>query len=270
MASASLTDVSDLRSRIDAFEPELFSTVHADLSPWDIPSLLGLHGAVAETWEPFAYLEIGSYRGGSLQVVIRDPRCDCAMSIDPRPDQTPDPRGVRVYRDNETSQMIEQLGRVESANLDKLTTFEASTETMTPDDLPRRPRFCFIDGEHTDQAVLRDGRFCAEAIDDRGVIAFHDYDLVRAGIRAFLKEVWARASYAVAFTGQVFAVELGNAGVLRRPIVDRAISSRWHSIAWRLANRPSRSAAPLLATWALMPPVDRAGLAVRRRVGRRG
>ena len=72
---------------------------------------------------------------------------------------------------------------------------------------------------------MRDARFCAEALGGRGVIAFHDYNIVRTGIEVFLGQVWRDVSMAVAFNGSVFAVELGGAGILRSRSVDRAIGS---------------------------------------------
>ena len=79
-----------LPDRINEFDEDLFSTVEAQLMGWDKRSLLALHAAVAAARAPFAYLEIGSFRGGSLQVLIRDPRCVCVMSIDTRTGQTVD------------------------------------------------------------------------------------------------------------------------------------------------------------------------------------
>ncbi len=258
--------MTDLAARIEALDEGLFREIEPDMSSWDIRCLLALHGTVAASGAPFAYLEIGSYHGGSLQALIRDPRCDCAMSIDPRPAETPDKaRGTYVYEDNTTELMIELLSRVPSADIRKLSTFEASTEEMRPADLSRRPNFCFIDGEHTDEAVLRDARFCADAVAGAGVLAFHDYQMVEAGIRAFLKEAWQDVSHAIAFAGHVFAVELGGARMLQAPIVDRAIASRWHSAVWRVASRPRRSAIPLLVAWSAVSRVDLAVAAARRR-----
>jgi hypothetical protein len=62
---------------------------------------------------------------------------------------------------------------------------------------------------------------------------------------------------AVAFTGSVFAVELGDTSVLRSPAVERAIASKWHSLVWR-ATSQARSAGPLLAAWTAIPTIDEA------------
>jgi len=249
--------MTNIAQQIDALDERLLSGIPAQMIDWDRRALLALHAAVATTHDAFAYLEIGSYQGGSLQVVVRDPRCVCVMSIDARTAVTPDAtRGTYTYEDNTTSRMLELLGAVPEAELTKLATFEADTGAMSIADLPTRPNYCFIDGEHTDDAVLRDARFCAEALGHRGVIAFHDSQIIARGIRAFLREAWSDISHAIAFTGQVFALELGGAGVLRAPVVDRVIDSRWRSTAWRLASRPARSPLALLAAWAVVPRIE--------------
>jgi hypothetical protein len=258
----------ELSKRIDALDVELFSHVEAALTVWDKRALLALHSATAASRDQFAYLEIGSYRGGSLQVLVRDPRCRRVSSIDARTGETrDDARRTVTYEGNTTDRMLRLLARVPDADVGKLVTFDASTEGVAPSQLPDRSDLCFIDGEHSQEAVLRDARFCAESLEGRGVIAFHDFQLVQRGIRAFLKENWADVTHAVAFTGQVFAVELGGTGVLRAPVIDRAIASRWHSIVWRTASRPPTPALHVAAL-SVVPRLDSALFALRRRVKR--
>jgi hypothetical protein len=151
--------------------------------------------------------------------------------------------------------MLALLGQVPGADIEKLSTFDASTETMSVKDLPVRPDFCFIDGEHTDEAVLRDARFCADAVDGQGVIAFHDYDTVGSAIRAFLHEAWQDITMAIAFPGLVFALELGGLGVLQSPLIDR-FASRSRMATWRTTSRSRRSANPFLAAWSAMTWLD--------------
>src|SRR4051794_12596187 len=258
-----------LSARIDGLDCDLFSTVPSQTMDWDRRALLALHSAVTAQRPSFNYLEVGSYLGGSLQVVVRDDRCARVMSIDTRASESPDTRGVWAYEDNSTARMLELLAAVPGGDLGKLSTFAVDTGELTLDDLPARPDYCFIDGEHTDDAALRDARFCASALPDHGgVVAFHDYPLVVPGVRAFLREAWSDVSYAVAFTGLIFAVELGDSGLLRSAAVDRAIASKWHGMAWRLASRSRRSAHPVLAVWSAMPRLDTAVLRVRQAVGR--
>ena len=265
-----------LSQRIEALDVDLFSFVPIQARASDARALLAIHAAVAAANPSFAYLEIGSYRGGSLQVLIRDPRCSCLMSIDPRTAETPDEtRGDFTYQENTTARMLELLAQVPEADMRKLATLETTTEAMRPDALPRRPDCCFIDGEHSDAAVLTDARFCAEALRGAGVIAFHDWGIVRSAIRAFIKERRRDISFALAINRPgnpkaghgVFALELGDNGILRHPALTRAAGARSHSF-WRVANRPRRSALPLLLAWDAMPALD-AVLARGRRLARR-
>ena len=130
-------------------------------------SLLALHAACREVHGRFAYLEIGSHLGGSLQAFVCDEACEAIVSIDPRPSSQPDGRGI-VYRydGNSTARMLENLKRLPGADLGKLRTIDAGTDSVDPAELGLRPTLCFVDGEHTDAAVLRDAGFCRAALDD--------------------------------------------------------------------------------------------------------
>lgn len=256
--------MNELAQQLDSLDTELFSFVEMQGSEWDRQALLALEVAAGELCAPFTYLEIGSYLGGSLQVVLRDPRCCQVISIDSRVSATPDVRGGFDYGVNTTERMLGGLRRVPGIDLDKLITIDASTTQLIPSDLPSRPTYCFVDGEHTYDAVLQDAQFCVDALDGRGVIAFHDYVLVGSAIRAFLRENWREISYAVAFSGPshpstgggVLSVELGGLGLLKHPAVVTAIASKWHHAVWRSVNRSRRSALPFLIAWAALPALD--------------
>jgi Methyltransferase domain len=259
--------MTTLASRVEALEVELYAPVLSQTEDWDRRSLLALHAAVAARATPFVYLEIGSYLGGSLQVLMRDPRCRRVLSIDSRPALAADKRrGTCAYKDNSTNRMRELLAALPGVDMSKLQTFDQGTDALTIAELPARPDYCFIDGEHTDEAALRDGRFCAEALGGQGVIAFHDYPLVKPGISAFLREAWSEVSTAIAFTGLVFAVEFGGRRVLDQAVIDRAIGSNWHRLMWRSTSR-SGSPVPLLMVWSAMPFVDTAAARVRTALG---
>ncbi len=266
--------MSGLEERIEALDVSLFSPIEAQTNDWDRRALLALHATVATTLESFRYLEIGSYKGGSLQVLIQDPRCAHVMSIDPRPTDPPDNRGGSWrYEDNRLETMLSLLRTLPAANLDKLTTFEAGTESLRPSELPEKPDLCFIDGEHTDEAALRDARFCAEALAGAGIISFHDCQLVRDGIGAFLREAWSGLSGAAMFavgpvTG-VFAVELGGRQMLSQPVVRRAVGSSWHSTVWKAVSGVERSPRPALLALSAIPAIDRVVASARAHVGRR-
>jgi hypothetical protein len=263
---------AELPEAISALDPELFDFIEAQTSNSDRRALLALHSAVGAKLGSFEYLEIGSYLGGSLQVLIRDPRCKGVVSIDSRPLRPPDKRiGDWSYDENSTDRMRSLLAAVPAADMSKLTSFDCGTEALTPRDLPGRPDLCFIDGEHTDRAVLRDARFCAGALSETGVIAFHDHVLVRPGIRAFLTEVWSEVSRAMVLSvgashgGGVFALEVGDAGILDTPVVAKAVDSTWKRVAWRLASQPRRSPRAFFALWSSIPKLDSVIAEVRRR-----
>jgi hypothetical protein len=265
--------MNPLQTRIEALDTTLFSAIEAQTNDWDRRALLALHETVAATLGSFRYLEIGSYKGGSLQAVIQDSRCTRVISIDPRPADPPDKRGGSwAYEENSLQMMLSLLRTLPVADLDKLTTFEAGTESLRPADLPEKPDLCFIDGEHTDEAALRDARFCAEALEGTGVIAFHDCQLLSDGISAFVREAWRDLSGAVMFaigpvTG-VFAVELGGRRMLRQPVIRRAVGSRWHSMVWDLVSRSRASSRPTLMALAGVPAIDGAVAGVRAAIGR--
>jgi hypothetical protein len=254
-----------LADQIRRLDPDLFTLIPAQSTDWDRRALLALHAATADARGSFCYLEIGSYLGGSLQAVTRDPRCTTVISIDPRRTTTPDERtGTWQYADNTTEHMLRRLASLPGVDLSKVATLEASTEDLRVEDLRCRPHYCFIDGEHTNEAVLRDARFCVEALEGgEGVVAFHDQEIVAPAITAFLREVWSDVSMALAFTGSVFAVEFGDAGILRSTVVDRAIDSVWHRALWRAASSWKRSPGPLLAAWSAMPRLDEAIAGIR-------
>jgi len=254
-----LTGPLPIARRVASLDEELFSfiDIQSETPDWDRRSLLALHSAAAEALGSFCYLEIGSFLGGSLQAVMRDPRCAHVISVDPRPAESPDNRGPNwIYADNTTAHMLDLLGQLPDVDISKISTFERGTDSLRVDQLRHRPQYCFIDGEHTDHAALRDARFCAEAIGGVGVIAFHDYPIIGQAIRSFLRDVWSDVSFAVAFTGAVFAVELGGRGILRSEVVTRAVSSNWHSLTWRLVSRPKSTAIPFLLAWSALPKID--------------
>lgn len=253
-----------LADRIGALDVGLFSFVPMQALESDARALLALHAAVAAASDPFAYLEIGSFRGGSLQALVADARCSRLMSIDPRTAETPDEtRGAYTYEENTTAAMLEHLSRVPQADMAKLATFETTTEAMSPAALPQRPDCCFIDGEHSNEAVLTDARFCADALEGAGVIAFHDWGIVRPAIRAFVRERRRDISFALAVNRPpepasgygVFALELGDRGILRHPALERATGTRSYAI-WAAANRPRSAALPLLLAWDALAALD--------------
>lgn len=180
-----------LRDRIDRVDPSLFDQDQSGgTTSNDRRSLLAVHAALAVDGE-FTYLEIGSYLGESMQSFIADPRCRKIISIDRRDEVSPDERTeIPEYPDNTTAHMLECLSKVPGANLEKLTAIEAATDELDPAELSAD--LCFIDGEHTNGAALRDARFCRQVVRDRGVIVFHDRSWLGEASESFFGSCRAR------------------------------------------------------------------------------
>jgi Methyltransferase domain len=221
--------------QIAALDTQLFAYVESQTGEGDRKSLLAIHRAVANAGM-FSYLEIGSHLGGTLQVVIADPRCAKVVSIDPRRPFQPDDRPGQPlfeYRDNSTERMVKLLQGVPDADLSKLETVEESTENIPPGRFAR-PDVCFIDGEHTYDAALRDARFCRTVLQGCGIIAFHDFRIVERAVLDFLRETTGPYR-AYLLWNTVFVVELGVASTLLDDPAIRAQLRPRHG--WVAANR---------------------------------
>jgi hypothetical protein len=219
-----LTRARTLAARVAALDTTLFAAIESQTTEPDRRSLLALHAAVAARG-PFRYLEIGSHLGGSLQALVADARCTEIVSIDTRPAAQPDDRGgIYHYEDNSTERMIGLLDAVPGADLSKLRTFEVGTDTLTAAELPGAPVLCLIDGEHTREAALRDARFCLEALDGSGIIAFHDSNVVQPAIDDFVRSLGARPHAAFQLPDSVAVVQVGADDLPQSPYVQRALA----------------------------------------------
>jgi hypothetical protein len=241
-----------ITERVERLDVALLAAIESQTSTGDRRGLLALHATMLATQGTFSYLEIGSHLGGSLQAVIAEPGCTHITSIDPRPLVQPDERpeiGYRwEYADNSTGRMLELLSEVPGADLSKLETIERSTEDIDPRHLSQRPDLCFIDGEHTNRAALRDAQFCLAAIGDRGIIAFHDAWVTSAAIRAFLRRAPAGTIGLTLPTG-LFVAEVGGRRLLDSPSIQAALlagrAGRLRLWVWRAANAPRFGGRPV-------------------------
>jgi hypothetical protein len=120
--------------------------------------------------------------------------------------------------------MLSLLASIPGADLSKLRTIEAGTEAIDPGSLGVEPTLCFIDGEHTDLAVIRDAVFCAAAA-PRSMIAFHDRGVVGRAINAFVR---VTGGYGCPLPDDIFVVDLAGRGRL-----DFLMARPWR---WRAAN----------------------------------
>jgi hypothetical protein len=243
--------------RLAALDTALFAHVESQTSQDDRKSLLAVHRAVGTRVDGFSYLEIGSYLGGTLQVVVADPQCRRVVSIDPRTQSPPDDRPGLTrweYPDNSTERMLRLLQDVPGADLSKLNTVDDSTENIAPGRFPR-PDVCFIDGEHTYGAALRDARFCRAVMQGAGIVAFHDFQIIERAVLDFLRETpGPQRSYLL--RSSVFIVELGTvSSMLTDPGIRAQLRPRR---GWNTVNRIG------VATWLIRADVRRRQRALAR------
>lgn len=163
--------------RLNALDTSLFSAIETQSVEQDKQSWLAVQRSIRQPLG-YTYLEIGSHLGGSIQQHLLDPLCKKIFSIDKRPLQQPDDRGkTYTYEGNSTARMLKNLREIKE-DLTKLTCIDGGVETVWPDDITPVVDFCFIDGEHTKAAALKDFKFCLSVCSFNAVIAFHDAQVI--------------------------------------------------------------------------------------------
>jgi len=147
-------------------------------------ALLSIREALCSGLETYQYLEVGSARGGSLQPHVIDRRCVKIFSIDPRPAEQPDERWKEPdrYTDNSTQTMLDLLSAIPNADISKIQTFETSSWDLSTASIPASVNFAFVDGEHTNSAVVRDFEAVRRYLSPRSILAFHDCFIVPSAI----------------------------------------------------------------------------------------
>jgi hypothetical protein len=175
--------MEDIENRIKALDVGLFDAIPSQTWPEDRESLLRLQRCVHLAGS-YVYLEIGSHLGGTLQPHLVDSRCSWIYSIDKRPlEQRDELRGVWHYPENSTKRMLSGLQEAfPQSSVEKIRTFDADARELDPTSFVPKPEFCFIDGEHTDQAVRSDFEFCLQVCNRNGIIGFHDANMVVGGL----------------------------------------------------------------------------------------
>jgi len=215
--------MSNFEQAISNLDIKIFERIKSQLSENDKQSLLACQLAVRELKTDYNYLEIGSYLGGSIQPHLQDEKCARVYSIDKRPLHQPDNRGVDyTYLNNSTKRMLELLGEI--APTDKIKTIDGDTRQIKPSEVTEKMQMCLIDGEHTDEAVFSDFKFCLEVLDTNGAIVFHDAPITYNGISTCVEHLKQNniKFRAYGLPDIVFAIEIGdfpmhkNAAILDR------------------------------------------------------
>jgi hypothetical protein len=202
----------DFERRIEGLDLSLFAAIDTQSDDGDKRSWLALQRTARRSNEPYTYLEIGSFLGGSLQPYVLDPRCRKIISIDPRPAAQPDDRGQWFhYENNSTDRMLANLRAIDPDQAAKIVCFDSDARDIDPTRLADRPDLCFIDGEHTERAVLSDFNFCLRVCAPRAIIFFHDDWVIYPALARILGNLRAQGKPFNAFKlkGSTFAIALG-------------------------------------------------------------
>ena len=214
---------------INNLDLKLFEKISSQSSDNDKQSLLGCQLAARELTGGYVYLEIGSYLGGSIQPHLLDEKCLKIYSIDKRPLAQPDERGVDyVYLNNSTARMLENLKTVAPGEIEKITTIDGDTREIETSEIKDKVTLCYIDGEHTDPAVLSDFKFCLEVLAENGAILFDDANIIYNGIADCIKYLKQQSVKFRAYNlpDKLFAIEIGDFPVHRNEaILERLLNN---------------------------------------------
>ena len=180
--------MTSLEERIRSLDTSLFSAIPSQMSENDKKALLLLQNCVKNRGE-YIYLEIGSHLGGTIQPFYADSACKLIYSIDKRPEFQPDERRrMSHYPDNSTERMLSNLSNAFPSILDKkIRTFDCDASDLDPSKIIEKPDLCFIDAEHTNEAVFSDFKFCIKICHPNAIIAFHDAWVIFKGIEKIKK-----------------------------------------------------------------------------------
>jgi Methyltransferase domain len=207
--------------RLESLDLELFAAIPSESSDNDKRSLLACQSAMRRLRPGYRYLEIGSYLGGSIQPHLVDPQCSQIVSIDKRPARMPDNRGLTFkYPNNTTERMLAQLREVGPEQMEKLVCIEGDARELDSARVPEPIDLAFVDGEHTDDAVLADTRFVVKVVRaESAAIVFHDAQIVYNGLVEALTELKAAGRDVIAYNlpDYLLVVEIGEAPLHRDP-----------------------------------------------------
>lgn len=220
--------MTQFETSIAELDLSLFEKIESQSTDDDKRSLLALQLATRELRPAYNYLEIGSYLGGSIQPHLLDTRCGRIFSIDKRPEKQPDARGVDyTYLNNSTARMLQNLAHV--ASTEKITAIDGSTREIDPSQIKTKIDLCFIDGEHTDETVFSDFKFCLQVLAESGAIVFHDAMVTYNGIDKCLHHLDENGIKFRAYSlpSVVFVIEIGDFPLHRHPqILDRLTNNQ--------------------------------------------
>ena len=206
--------MTTLDERISSLDTTLFAAIPSQTTEDDRRSLLLLQDCVRDR-SKYVYLEIGSHLGGTIQPYFVDPICKLIYSIDKRPELQPDERGkLYRYNNNSTERMLSNLSQAfPSIAEKKIINFDSDARELEPSKIIEKPNLCFIDGEHTNRAVISDFMFCLQVCHPDAIIAFHDVGFIFKGIKIIKKYLAKNSIQFQGFKlgGSVYAILLNEA-----------------------------------------------------------
>lgn len=254
--------MKNFEERLYKLDLSLFKKIESQSVDEDKKSFLACQLALREIKQTYNYLEIGSYLGGSIQPHLLDDKCAKIYSIDKRPETQPDERGVDyTYLNNSTTRMLELLAEISAESLNKIITIDGDTRELSTDQIENKIDLCFIDGEHTDEAVFADFKFCLDVLDQNGAIIFHDAPITYNGISNCIKYLEKRSINFKAYSlpAIVFAIEIGDFPMHQNPVIFERLIDNHKSYLYSLqyndyyrqfANKkPFRFYRKLMAKW---------------------
>jgi hypothetical protein len=221
--------MSTFEQRIARLDLSLFDAIDSQSDAGDRSSWLAFQRQVRRAHGSYAYLEIGSHLGGSIQPHLLDPQCRTIYSIDKRPLEPPDDRGQTFrYEGNSTARMLALLRALDPDHPEltgKIVCFDADARDIDPARITDPPDLCFIDGEHTRAAVLSDFAFCQRVCAPRAVICFHDDWILYPALAEILRSLKRQGIpvRALKLRGSTFAILLGTTALPDDPFL-RAIA----------------------------------------------
>ncbi len=231
--------MSNFESAIAELDLNLFSKIDSQSTENDKRSFLAIQLAVRNLRPGYKYLEIGSYLGGSIQPHLLDDSCARIYSIDKRPVKQPDARGFDyTYLNNSTERMLEKLRTVASDKMDKLVTIDGDSRSIDPAEIEEKVDVCFIDGEHTDAAVLSDFKFCLQVLNENGCIAFHDAQITYNGIASCVSHLEQTGAVfrAYCLPSIVFVIEIGDFPMHKEPAIFERLVNNHQSYLYSLQD----------------------------------
>lgn len=171
-----------------------------DISIFKVPTQTSYEDRVAlETIRSFLsakvpsynYLELGSYRGGTLLPHLTSTNCNRILSVDRRVSFQPDERRAKgySYEGITTSSLIKELRRhVDDPEcFRKLETYDGIIDDLNPQIIqkqyPEGFHLCFLDAEHTNEAVFSDFIYTYRLAASDSVIMLHDSWMIGSGIK---------------------------------------------------------------------------------------